>query len=44
MSARYLIPLLAILACLAAAGCSTLDWGAEIRDPRVDPGERRDPS
>ena len=42
MTPRRLIPMLVALACLAASGCSTLDWGAEIRDPRVDPGERRD--
>lgn len=44
MMARRTFSILAVLACLAAAGCSTLNWGAEIRDPRVDPGERRDPS
>jgi len=44
MTARRMISILAVLACVAATGCSTLDWGAEIRDPRVDPGERRDRS
>lgn len=44
MSLRRLTPAFALLGLLFLSACSTLSWGTEIRDPRVDPGTREDRS
>ncbi len=44
MSFRRLLPALAIIGLMSLSACSTLGWGEEIRDPRIDPGALEDRS
>lgn len=44
MSIRRLTPVLALIGLLSLSACSTLNWGPEIRDRRIDPGALEDRS